>query len=114
LVIPLETTIKDFLTVRREGSRGIQRKLTYYNLNMIISVGYRIKSLIVNQYLNFAEFQARRHQWVQLKALGLNLKMDSGFRRNDGQRYYRHAGLRSGIQHLPNSFNYTHINGKTD
>jgi hypothetical protein len=32
-------------------------------------------------------------QRVQLKVMGLNLNIDSGFRRNDGQRYYRHAGL---------------------
>ncbi|MFZ3207986.1 MAG: RhuM family protein [Geobacteraceae bacterium] len=39
-----EATIQDFLTVRREGSREVQRNLTCYNLDMIISVGYRIKS----------------------------------------------------------------------
>jgi hypothetical protein len=45
-----EGTIKDFLTVRREGTRGVQRKLTYYNLDMIISVGYRVKSLIATRF----------------------------------------------------------------
>jgi len=32
-------------------------------------------------------------EWVQLKVMGFNFNMDSGFRRNDGQRCYRHAGL---------------------
>ena len=37
-------TIKDFLIVRLEGKRQIQRKISFYNLDVIISVGYRIKS----------------------------------------------------------------------
>jgi len=38
------STIKDFLIVRQEGKRQVQRSLSYYNLDGIISVGYRIKS----------------------------------------------------------------------
>ena len=38
------TTIKDFLIVRKEGKRQIQRIINFYNLDVIISVGYRIKS----------------------------------------------------------------------
>jgi len=37
-------TIKDFLMVRKEGKRLIQRRISFYNLDAIISVGYRIKS----------------------------------------------------------------------
>jgi len=37
-------TIKDFLIVRQEGKRQVQRKLSFCNLDAIISVGYRIKS----------------------------------------------------------------------
>ncbi|MBL3590260.1 MAG: virulence RhuM family protein [gamma proteobacterium endosymbiont of Lamellibrachia anaximandri] len=45
-----EATVKKFLTVRREGSRDVRRKLEYYNLDMIISVGYRVKSLIATRF----------------------------------------------------------------
>jgi hypothetical protein len=45
-----EATVKDFLTVRQEGGRTVQRKLTYYNLDMIISVGYRVKSLVATRF----------------------------------------------------------------
>jgi hypothetical protein len=38
------STVKDFLTVQKEGNREVQRKVSYYNLDMIISVGYRVKS----------------------------------------------------------------------
>ena len=39
-----ETTVKEYLTVQTEGNRQISRKVLYYNLDVIISVGYRVKS----------------------------------------------------------------------
>lgn len=38
------SVVKEYLTVQLEGNRKIQRKILYYNLDVIISVGYRIKS----------------------------------------------------------------------
>ena len=38
------STVKDYLTVRQEGGRTIRRFVKYYNLDVIISVGYRVKS----------------------------------------------------------------------
>ncbi|MBT3175603.1 MAG: hypothetical protein HOG03_06785 [Desulfobacula sp.] len=38
------STIKDFLIVQQEGAREVKRKQVFYNLDAIISVGYRIKS----------------------------------------------------------------------
>jgi len=45
-----EATIKKFLTVRREGDRDVRRELDFYNLDMIISVGYRVKSRIATRF----------------------------------------------------------------
>ncbi|KAF0152406.1 MAG: hypothetical protein FD143_1044 [Ignavibacteria bacterium] len=39
-----EATVKDYLTVQTENKREVSRNLTYYNLDVIISVGYRVKS----------------------------------------------------------------------
>ncbi|MBQ9555585.1 MAG: virulence RhuM family protein [Muribaculaceae bacterium] len=39
-----ESTVKEFLTVQTEGKRNVARKVKYYNLDVIISVGYRVKS----------------------------------------------------------------------
>jgi len=39
-----EATVAKFATVQREGSREITREVEYYNLDVIISVGYRVKS----------------------------------------------------------------------
>lgn len=40
-----DSTVAFFATVQNEGDRSVERKLAYYNLDMIISVGYRVKSL---------------------------------------------------------------------
>jgi len=47
-------TVKDFLTVRKEGGRKVSRELEYYNLDIIISVGYRIKSKIATAFRQWA------------------------------------------------------------
>ena len=39
-----EATVKDYLTVQSEGTRTIHRRVKYYNLDMIISVGYRVNT----------------------------------------------------------------------
>ena len=38
------STVAKFATVQKEGSRDVARNIDYYNLDMIISVGYRVKS----------------------------------------------------------------------
>lgn len=37
-------TVKEFLTVRQEGKHQVQRSVMYYNLDMIIALGYRVQS----------------------------------------------------------------------
>lgn len=39
-----ESTVANFTTVQREGDREVEREMDYYNLDVIISVGYRVKS----------------------------------------------------------------------
>lgn len=36
------STVKEFLTVQKEGNRIVERKVGYYDLDIIISLGYRI------------------------------------------------------------------------
>ena len=45
-----EATCKEFLQVQTEGSRKVERKQKFYNLDAIISVGYRIKSHVATQF----------------------------------------------------------------
>ncbi len=39
-----ESTVANFATVQNEGGRNVERQIEYYNLDVIISVGYRVKS----------------------------------------------------------------------
>ena len=48
------STVKKFFTVQKEGTREVSRELEYYNLDMIISVGYRIKSKIATAFRQWA------------------------------------------------------------
>ncbi len=40
-----DSTIANFATVQKEGTREVERNIDYYNLDVVISVGYRVKSL---------------------------------------------------------------------
>jgi hypothetical protein len=54
-----ESTHKKYLSVRREGNREVKRLLDYYNLDMIISVGYRVKSHVATRFRIWATQRLR-------------------------------------------------------
>ena len=56
-----ESTIKDFLIVRLEGNRDVNRSIDYYNLDAIISVGYRIKTQVATRFRQWATKHIRDH-----------------------------------------------------
>ena len=45
-----ESTHKDFLLVRQEGNRQVQRNIVHYNLDMIIALGYRVQSQVATRF----------------------------------------------------------------
>lgn len=49
-----DATCKDFLQVQTEGGRTVRRKAKFYNLDVIISVGYRVKSKRGTQFRQWA------------------------------------------------------------
>jgi len=49
-----ETTIRKFRIVQKEGQREVTRVIDFYNLDMIISVGYRVKSHIATRFRMWA------------------------------------------------------------
>ncbi len=57
-----EATVKKYLTVRREKSRTVRRLLDYYNLDMIIAVGYRVKSAVATRFRQWAT--TRLHEYI--------------------------------------------------
>ena len=52
--LDVASTVKDYLTVQTEGKRKVKRQIYYYNLDVIISVGYRVKSLRGIQFRQWA------------------------------------------------------------
>ena len=54
-----EATVKKYLTVQTEGSRRVERNVDHYNLDVIISVGYRVKSLRGTQFRIWATARLR-------------------------------------------------------
>ncbi len=56
-----KATSKEFLQVRQEGSRTVRRQVLHYNLDAIISVGYRVKSRIATQFRIWATERLREY-----------------------------------------------------
>jgi hypothetical protein len=54
-----DSTVKEYLTVQQEGNRKIRRKIEYYNLDIIISVGYRVKSKRGTQFRQWATLRLK-------------------------------------------------------
>jgi hypothetical protein len=67
------STIKDSLTVQKEGDRTVKRKIEYFNLDVIISVGYRVKS---KQGTQFRIWANRVLKDYLLKGYALNNRMN--------------------------------------
>ncbi len=54
-------TVRDFRTVQTEGSRSVTRNLDFYNLDMIISVGYRVHSHVATRFRQWATTHIREY-----------------------------------------------------
>ncbi|MEN6449691.1 MAG: virulence RhuM family protein [Thermoguttaceae bacterium] len=54
-----EATIKNYLIVQLEGRRSVRRSVTHYNLDMILAVGYRVRSARGTQFRQWATAQLR-------------------------------------------------------
>lgn len=83
------SSVKEYLTVQTEGKRNVQRRISYYNLDVIISVGYRVKSLRGTQFRQWAnkilkEYLIRGYS-VNQRLLQLENKVDRRFSEYDRQ-----------------------------
>lgn len=55
------STVKDYLTVQKEGTRNITRNLSYYNLDMILAVGFRVRSPRGVQFRKWANTTLKKY-----------------------------------------------------
>ena len=55
------STVAKFATVQNEGNRRVSRQLEYFNLDMILSVGYRVNSKKATKFRQWATKTLRKH-----------------------------------------------------
>jgi len=77
-----EATVAKFATVQQEGGRKVERTLEYYNLDVIISVGYRVKSLRGTQFRQWAT--KRLNEYIRK-----GFTLDDDRLKGGGSRYFR-------------------------
>lgn len=72
-----EATCRNFRQVRQEGSRMVTREIPFYNLDMIIALGYRVRSIIATRFRQWATQRLKEYitkgftlDDERLKALG--------------------------------------------
>lgn len=75
-------TVRNFRTVQIEGSREVERNIEYYNLDVIISVGYRVKSQQGTQFRIWATSRLKEHI---IKGFTLN---DDRFKSGNSMNYF--------------------------
>jgi hypothetical protein len=56
-----DATVKEYLTVQIEGNRKVSRDIEHYNLDLIISVGYRVKSQVATRFRQWATMRLREY-----------------------------------------------------
>ena len=76
------STNKEFLLVQTEGNRQVKRNIDHYNLDMIISLGYRVQSQVATRFRIWAT--QRLHEYMQK-----GFTMDDERLKQGGNRYFR-------------------------
>ena len=59
--LTVDQTVAKFATVQKEGTKNVRRKIDYYNLDAIISVGYRVNSVQATQFRQWATDVLKKH-----------------------------------------------------
>ena len=77
------STCQNFRQVRKEGNRNVSREIPFYNLDMIISLGYRIKSKVAT---NFRKWATERLKEYMIKGFTMD---DERLKGNGGGNYWR-------------------------
>jgi len=77
-----DATCKKFLLVRKEGNRDVKRNIDHYNLDMIISLGYRVQSESAVRFRIWAT--QRLHEYIQK-----GFSLDDDRLKQGGNRYFK-------------------------
>ncbi len=77
-----DRTCKNFLQVQMEGNRSVRRNIPNYNLDVIIAVGYRVKSQVATRFRQWAT--QRLHEYIHK-----GFTLDDERLKGNGNRYFR-------------------------
>ena len=78
-----DSTCRNFRQVREEGNRTVSRMMPFYNLDMIISLGYRVKSRVATQFRRWATAVLKEYM---VKGFALD---DERLKGNGGGEYWK-------------------------
>ena len=78
-----QSTCRNFRQVRQEGNREVARNIPFYNLDMIISLGYRVKSSIATRFRRWATARLKEYM---IKGFTMD---DGRLKGNGGGNYWR-------------------------
>lgn len=81
--LDMDSTVRNFRTVQVEGSREVSRNIIHYNLDMIISLGYRVKSKVAT---NFRKWATERLKEYMIKGFTMD---DERLKGNGGGNYWK-------------------------
>ena len=97
------STVRNFRTVQKEGTREVERNIDYYNIDVIISVGYRVKS---SQGTQFRIWATQRLKEYIIKGFVLN---DERFKTGNSMNYFNELQERIREIRLSERFFYQKI-----
>lgn len=97
------SSVRNFRTVQKEGTREVERNIDYYNIDVIISVGYRVKSSQGTQFRIWATQQLKEYI---IKGFVLN---DERFKTGNSMNYFNELQERIREIRLSERFFYQKI-----
>ena len=124
-------TVANFATVQKEGEREVKRDVEYYNLDMILSVGYRVKSdkgilfrkwatsVLKDYMLKGYAVNQKRLEYLEktVKLIDIANRIDERLERNDAKEILRVIGEYSKALNLLDDYDHRtleKIKGNTD
>ncbi len=106
-----DPTCRKFRQVRKEGSREVSREIEHYNLDVIISVGYRVKSIRGTQFRQWATQRLKDYlvrgyalNEKRLQELGWMVQMIEQSGKNESFQLQEAKGLLDILSHYTKSF----------
>ena len=101
-------TVANFATVQKEGEREVKREVEYYNLDMILSVGYRVKSdkgilfrkwannVLKDYMLRGYAVNQKRLEYLEktVKLIDIANRMDERLEGNDAKEFLQKINLK--------------------